>query len=1071
VERAALLPAAPAGASPPPDPVRRLERWRRQPPFDQPGRFAERLAADGLDEASAALAAAPAPEAATGPVPAWVAELRAACAGPADPAAVVPDGAASRDPAWGFLTLVDPLLRRARDRLRAGLAGLERPGQPLLAADQVERSLVATVQTQLLWMIDRTAVLELNVARVRGQLAGDTGEARFRSFVDSLARPEVALGLFEEYAVLARAVVERLEAWVESSLELVHRLRDDRPALVARFFAGRDPGPLAELRAGAGDAHRGGRAVAILTFASGGRLVYKPRPLAVDQHFQELLAWLNRRGSHAPFRLLDVLDRGEYGWAEFVEALPCASQGELALYHRRLGGLLAVLHAVDAVDFHFQNLIAARDQPVAVDLESLFHPQLLQVDPERADERLAARAIGESVLRVGLLPLRIGEAEGGSAVDWSGVASVAGQLTPDLALDWADAGTDEMRAVEKPAAMAGGRNRPSLDGVEADIADHIATVAEGFEELYRLIARHRDELAAPGGPLERFAGDPVRVVLRASRAYGLLLEHGWHPDLLRDALERDRFFDRLWVGSDEMPIWRRAIAHEHEDLRRGDVPYFQTRPSSRDLWTSRGARVPGLFAETSLEHVRRRLAAMDEQDLERQSWLARVSLGTLLLNRDKGDWPGFEIADPGSPRGDADLQGGLVAAAASVGEWFERMAVRDGGDLTWITLDLRQGVWSLFPSSEDLYAGVPGIALFLAYLGSVTGDGRFARSARAAMQSLIERLERAPGDVAHIGLFQGWGGVAYAAAHLAVLWGDDALLRAGERAAETAAARVPSDDGLDPVIGSAGALMSFAALFRATGQERWLDAARACGDRLLAVARPDGDDGLSWPSPLGAGRGGQTGYAHGAAGIAAALVELGAATGDERPLRAAASAFAYERRTLWPEIERRIAAAPPASPAPPAAGLPGDASIALSWCYGAPGVGLSRIAALTRPAHLPGDRAALRAELDAAVRLTLERGFGMNHCLCHGDLGNLDFLLQAERLPGAGDLGERRRSLTRAILADVRANGPRCGMIAGIESPGLMTGLAGVGYGLLRLAEPDRVPSVLSMDPPPVGPR
>ena len=35
-----------------------------------------------------------------------------------------------------------------------------------------------------------------------------------------------------------------------------------------------------------------------------------------------------------------------------------------------------------------------------------------------------------------------------------------------------------------------------------------------------------------------------------------------------------------------------------------------------------------------------------------------------------------------------------------------------------------------------------------------------------------------------------------------------------------------------------------------------------------------------------------------------------------------------------------------------------------------------------------------------------------------------------------------------------------------VESPGLMTGLAGIGYGLLRLAEPTRMPSVLVLEPP-----
>jgi lantibiotic modifying enzyme len=37
-------------------------------------------------------------------------------------------------------------------------------------------------------------------------------------------------------------------------------------------------------------------------------------------------------------------------------------------------------------------------------------------------------------------------------------------------------------------------------------------------------------------------------------------------------------------------------------------------------------------------------------------------------------------------------------------------------------------------------------------------------------------------------------------------------------------------------------------------------------------------------------------------------------------------------------------------------------------------------------------------------------------------------------------------------------------MPLGAETPGLMTGLAGIGYGLLRLAEPERVSSVLLLE-------
>jgi lantibiotic modifying enzyme len=40
------------------------------------------------------------------------------------------------------------------------------------------------------------------------------------------------------------------------------------------------------------------------------------------------------------------------------------------------------------------------------------------------------------------------------------------------------------------------------------------------------------------------------------------------------------------------------------------------------------------------------------------------------------------------------------------------------------------------------------------------------------------------------------------------------------------------------------------------------------------------------------------------------------------------------------------------------------------------------------------------------------------------------------------------------------------GVPLNVETPGLLLGLAGIGYELLRLAEPERVPSLLTLAPP-----
>jgi type 2 lantibiotic biosynthesis protein LanM len=1031
-----------------------LACWRKQPPFDQGDWLGRRLRAEGLDARSFERLLTTPPEriaSALEPPPRWLVEIREAYAGPAwESEAGLPLPASfANDRLAGFLRPIAPLMHRALARLRAGMRDLTAAsGELPLDPSEAERQLFAAVPSRLLWMLERTLVLELNVARVEERLRGATPEERFASFVESLRHRGTAGTILEEYPVLVRQAAEMLEQWVESSLELLGRLRFDWPGIRSTFFTDRPPGRLVGIQAGAGDTHRGGRSVIILRFESGDGLVYKPRSLSVDVHFQQLLKWLDRRGDHPPFRVLKILDRGSHGWAEFVHARPCASPDDVARYHVRLGGLLAVLYAVGAVDFHFENLIADADQPVAVDLESLFHPRIPRRESESPDERLAGRLLGESVLRAGLLPFRVGQQEGFAGSDVSGVASVAGTLSPNRMLHWERTGSDEMTAAWKRIPLGSGKNRPVLEGREIDVADHIDDVVAGFRDVYRLLTAHRTELLDADGPIARFATDPVRVVLRSTRLYGMLLEAGFHPDFLRDALDRDRLFDRLWVGVEEHPAIERIARAEHADLWKGDVPYFGARPDSVDLVTGTGEAIPGFFPARSLDDVTRRIERMGEDDLFRQSWLTRVSLGTLLLNRPGGEWPGFRLEDPGVGLDQDELTRRLVRAARGIGEWFEKMAVREEGNATWVGLDFRNQVWSIYSAPEDLYSGTPGISLFLGYLASVTGDERFAETARAGIRTLRARLQRVSGNLPNIGMFQGWGGIVYTLTHLAALWRDAELVDAAEAMVEEIRARLENDRCLDVVAGSAGALSALLALHRAGGSRRALDLAILCGRRLVDTAAPNGS-GLCWHTEIG-GDEALTGFSHGAAGIALALVELAAVKGEERFLAVARGGFAFER-----EMVRQAPSRPKGRALPTPESRAADAVMGTSWCYGAPGRGLACLRAMR---HI--DDPMLREDLNQSLAATLENGFGKNHSLCHGDLGNLDFVLQA-------DGGESFHRLARAILASVEREGWICGTMANIESPGLMNGLAGIGYGLLRAAHPARIPSVLVMDPPP----
>src|SRR6185369_17323259 len=254
------------------------------------------------------------------------------------------------------------------------------------------------------------------------------------------------------------------------------------------------------------------------------------------------------------------------------------------------------------------NLIAAGEHPVLVDLESLFHSRAEGLDPTIDP---AQRAMGHSVLRTGLLPQRTGAGLAADGNDISALGGTGQQSTAPLPA-WESPGTDALRLVRRPVELPAGENRPRFGGAEADVRDHAEAFLGGFTAACRLLIVRRGELLAPGGPLDRFAGDTVRALLRPTMSYMRLLQESCHPHVLQSALERDRLLDKLWETASADPRADPAIAAEHADLWQGDVPVFTTRPDSRSLRDSRGRRIADFCDEPALAAVRRRLLALDE---------------------------------------------------------------------------------------------------------------------------------------------------------------------------------------------------------------------------------------------------------------------------------------------------------------------------------------------------------------------------------------------------------------------------------------------------------------------------
>jgi type 2 lantibiotic biosynthesis protein LanM len=973
---------------------RRLRRWSEAHDLAATGQFARRLADAGLDEETmlGLLAEEPGPLAARTASPRWATFVSQALVRQPAVSEAGPDTWQGR-----FAASMGRLSAAARATVAERIMPVAVPGR--LDPATLSAAFGSWLGVRLARLAARTIVLELNVARVSGTLAGATTRERFAEFTQKLADGDGLAELLDEYPVLARLLGQACAHFSDAFVELVTRFAADRAVLVDQLFGGEDPGTLRRIELGQGDSHQRGRMVAILRFTGGAAVVYKPRGHTALRRFGELVDWFNGRMPGLDLRSPAALPRDGYGWQEYIAYRPCTDVVEVDRFYRRQGALLALLYALDGTDIHYENLIAAGDQPVLVDVETLFHPTILPVTASGLDP--ATRTLSESVCRTALLPLLMVGEHG--AMDISGLGGDAGATFPFPTVGWDDTGTDGMRLVRTAFEFPGDDNQPRLGDTRVDPADYQAALLTGFHAGYDAILAHRGELLEL---LESAADEEIRVLVRPTQLYATLLDESTHPDVLRDGLDRDPAFDLLWADSAADPLKERLVRHELADLWAGDVPIFFGRAGSRDVWTSTGERLPGVLAESGLESVRAKLARMDEMDRHDQDWLITATFATRAgpIRHHSGQAsPGPVTTAVAEPRQ-------LLAAACAVADELVARAVHDGDRANWLGVEPADDRhWGVLPLGAGLANGYTGVALFLAQLGDITGTSRYLDLAARTMRPvprLLAALGKDPAAARAVGPggFLGIGGICYGLARISVLLDDPELRESLDTAVELV---VDSDDGAAGfAAGRAGGVAALLAVHAETGLTAAARAAEVLADRLSGSTTPD---------PHGAFP--ATGFAGGPDGVAYALRRAGIAA-------AAAKAGAT------PLADR-------------------DDGTDHSWCSGLAGAVL---------AHADS------RDLDAAAAQLLHRYPLRDASLCHGELGVLEALVVLSERGHPGAAAGRAVAMGR-LLGTLDREGPRCGTPDGVPTPGLLTGLAGIGYGLLRLGFTQRVPSVLTLEP------
>jgi type 2 lantibiotic biosynthesis protein LanM len=860
------------------------------------------------------------------------------------------------------------------------------------------------------------------------------------------------IALFDRYPVLLDSIAKTSELWVDSNQEFIQRLDLDLPALVTTFAEGSSLGKVRSLDPTLADRHNGGRSVLALTFANGIEIVYKPKSLSLDVAFDRLLSWCNLQNISLPFRKLKIIDRQEYGWQEFVSQQPCLDRSAVQNFYRRSGMMLSLLFMLGAKDCEHQNVIANGEYPVLIDVDSLLCPDLTSADT-------ADRWFDDSVLRSGFLPRWNGDDLAAHALD----SSVLGNIFPkqtNSAREWQSINTDGMQLVAKTIVIPAGKNAVVFEGKTISPQSYLDEIVSGFEEMSQLLIDRREMLLSEESPLSAFSNCKSRIHLRPAITYGAMLDRAIDPQCLQAESEYSILIDRLLhhrIGdtiemrspSQQQQIFQ-AEAHA---IQQQDVPYFSVRCNSTDLELDRVETIPHFFVTPSYQHAIAKIRNFDSEKLALQVKLIRSSFAAKYAHLVKNDT---------ALQGDLPQTNDLAATeleqeALEIGRDLVTNAIWDGTGCNWIEFAymFRANRYRLDVLDDSLYTGRAGVSIFLAALAKLTGDRQFYTVALGALdpfrRSIRSSETRSEVLESKFGLL-GLGGTIYSMVKVSQFLQEPSLLDDAVRAAQLLTPEaIVTDQKLDVIWGATGAILGLLSLYQATQDRSILDIAIACGNHLLAnrtTSKP-----RAWVTMAGESTKPLTGFSHGAAGIAMALIRLYEATGDREFLAAAQEGIAYERSVFdetvqnWPDFRM--------------AEQRGKIECLNVWCHGSAGIGLARLGSWS---VLPEPE--IRRDIDIALSTSQKNGIfdrGFDH-LCCGNVGRIELMVVGGQLLGDLQLlATARASIAKMVITSKEsgAYGLLPHLSNAIFSPSFYRGVAGVGYQILRLIDPELIPSVV----------
>lgn len=835
------------------------------------------------------------------------------------------------------------------------------------------------------------------------------------------------------YPVLTRLLVERIEDTSAYLYKILTCFAEDFQQLKSTFAL--SDRRVRAISLGLGDAHANGETVCCVRVGSH-ELIFKPRNNREALFYSALLEQLRTQTGNSCFAVYAPLmvSLDDHCWIEKIENVPCAADSDLPLFFQRLGAQVAVIHALNGIDFHYENIIACGSSPVMIDLECLFTPAMVDLKVDVPHGRALFKIIklnSQSVFTTGFVPN-----SARSENDQSGLSRQR-----------------QFVAIRKMLVLEGGfyslkphevdnrpmmRHLPVFAGETRSVTDYRDAFFCGFELGYDEIVKRRDAILEL---LERHAqGLKSRVLIKSTQRYADFIAMMTHPRFTQCQLKHDLLLATLWSDIGDTLNEYDIPRHEINELKKANFPCFTQSLLSDHLLNAHGQTVALLPIERPFESCRRKLEMLSPKDKAFQIQILQACLlpgASEPLNRSH-----HLVAVPDLGRAQ------YLDGAMRIAEIIEKCRIEgEDGDVGWTFMDTHPHTRRNFIThmGNSLYNGMGGLAIFYLSLFRVSGATHYRDEAERILLTINQSQEHFPNKLA-VSAYFGLTSYLYVLVNYELITGRKTYQATVEELLLKLMDFPREGDEFDFIQGWCGALTVLVNLYQLEERE----GVRSLIEKLShaiqsALTLDNGTLRLhSTGKPL------WTGFSHGISGVLQAMGKAWNVTKD--PLLA-------ELITQWLQAENRLT-------------VDGfwldlrenaQSACATKWCHGDGGILLSRSGLTQTMSEALGaaTHAELEQDAERCERHLWEQSLGSGYSLCHGDFGNLMCLLKFYRDTN----NEQGIAKVKCALSQVAHNFFNEDFLDEHTIPdlGMMLGITGVGQALLHAVDAG-LPDVLALD-------